>query len=122
MTAEELKRIFSRNLKNVMDSCGKTQKDIVDDLNFRQATVSDWLNGKKYPRMDKVEMLAKYFNVPITALIQKSNGIVLTAAEQQLVEKYRQLDDDGRAEVDIIIDAKLQVQKAKSKDTRGKAI
>ena len=122
MTAEELKRIFSRNLKNVMDSCGKTQKDIVDDLNFRQATVSDWLNGKKYPRMDKVEMLAKYFNVPITALIQRSNDVILTAAEQQLVEKYRQLDDDGRAEVDIIIDAKLQVQKAKSKDTRGKAI
>lgn len=122
MTAEELKRIFSRNLKNVMDSCGKTQKDIVDNLNFRQATVSDWLNGKKYPRMDKVEMLAKYFNVPITALIQKSNDIILTAAEQRLVEKYRQLDDDGRAEVDIIIDAKLQVQKAKSKDTRGKAI
>ncbi len=122
MTAEELKRIFSRNLKNVMDSCGKTQKDIVDNLNFRQATVSDWLNGKKYPRMDKVEMLAKYFNVPITALIQRSNDVILTAAEQQLVEKYRQLDDDGRAEVDIIIDAKLQVQKAKSKDTRGKAI
>ena len=122
MTAEELKRIFSRNLKNVMDSCGKTQKDIVDNLNFRQATVSDWLNGKKYPRMDKVEMLAKYFNVPITALIQRSNDVILTAAEQQLVEKYRQLDDDGRAEVDIIIDAKLQVQKAKSKDTHGKAI
>lgn len=122
MTAEELKRIFSRNLKNVMDSCGKTQKDIVDNLNFRQATVSDWLNGKKYPRMDKVEMLAKYFNVPITALIQRSNDVILTDAEQQLVEKYRQLDDDGRAEVDIIIDAKLQVQKAKSKDTRGKAI
>lgn len=122
MTAEELKRIFSRNLKNVMDSCGKTQKDIVDNLNFRQATVSDWLNGKKYPRMDKVEMLAKYFNVPITALIQRSSDIILTAAEQQLVEKYRQLDDDGRAEVDIIINAKLQVQKAKSKDTRSKAI
>ena len=32
MTAEELKRIFSQNLKNIMERCGKTQKDIVDNL------------------------------------------------------------------------------------------
>lgn len=122
MTAEELKRIFSQNLKNIMERCGKTQKDIVDNLNFRQATVSDWLNGKKYPRMDKVEMLAKYFNVPITALIQKNDNLVLTAAEQRHIEKYRQLDADGQAEVNIIIDAKLQVLQAKRKATREKAI
>ncbi len=122
MTAEELKRVFSRNLKNIMERCGKTQKDIVDNLNFRQATVSDWLNGKKYPRMDKVELLAKYFNVPITALIQKNDNTVLTAAEERLIEKYRQLDADGQAEVNIIIDAKLQVLQAKRKATQGKAI
>ena len=32
MTAEELKRIFSQNLKNIMERCGKTQKDIVDNF------------------------------------------------------------------------------------------
>ena len=122
MTAEELKRIFSQNLKNIMERCGKTQKDIVDNLNFRQATVSDWLNGKKYPRMDKVEMLAKYFNVPITALIQKNDNLVLTAAEQRHIEKYRQLDADGQAEIDGLIDLKLKLQNAKSKDIHGTAI
>lgn len=122
MTAEELKRIFSQNLKNIMERCGKTQKDIVDNLNFRQATVSDWLNGKKYPRMDKVEILAKYFNVPITALIQKNDNLVLTAAEQRHIEKYRQLDADGQAEIDGIMDLKLKLQNAKSKDIHGKAI
>ena len=122
MTAEELKRIFSQYLNNIMERCGKTQKDIVDNLNFRQATVSDWLNGKKYPRMDKVEMLAKYFNVPITALIQKNDNLVLTAAEQRHIEKYRQLDADGQAEIDGLIDLKLKLQNAKSKDIHGTAI
>lgn len=123
MTAEELKRRFSINLKTVMEKHGKTQKDIVEALNFRQATVSDWLNGKKYPRMDKVEMLAQYLNVEITDLIQKNdNGFNLTAAEQRHIEKYRQLKADGKAEVDGIIDLKLKLQAAKSKDTRGRAI
>ena len=122
MTAEELKRVFSRNLKNIMERCGKTQKDIVDNLNFRQATVSDWLNGKKYPRMDKVELLAKYFNVPITALIQPNDNTVLTVAEERLIKKYRQLDADGQAEIDGLIDLKLKLQSAKSKVIHGKAI
>lgn len=122
MTAEELKRVFSRNLKNIMERCGKTQKDIVDNLNFRQATVSDWLNGKKYPRMDKVELLAKYFNVPITALIQPNDNTVLTVAEERLIKKYRQLDADGQAEIDGIMDLKLKLQSAKSKVIHGKAI
>lgn len=75
---------------------------------------------------DKIEALAKIYDVSEAYImgweLPQVNNAFLTAAEQQLMEKYRQLDDDGRAEVDIIIDAKLQVQKAKSKDTRSKAI
>ena len=67
MSNESIKQLFAKNLKNIMNEKGKTQSDIVKDLQFRQATVSDWINGKKYPRMNKVEMLAKYFDVPITA-------------------------------------------------------
>ena len=122
MTAEELKRIFSQNLKTLWKDAERPKKDIVDNLNFRQATVSDWLNGKKYPRMDKVEMLAKYFNVPITALIQKNDNLVLTAAEQRHIEKYRQLDADGQAEINGIMDLKLKLQSAKSKVIHGKAM
>lgn len=71
MSNENIKQLFANNLKKIMNEKGKNQSDIVKDLQFRQATVSDWINGKKYPRMNKVEMLAKYFNVPITALVDK---------------------------------------------------
>ena len=69
MPIDEIKKMFSTNLKQIMLDHSKTQSDLVKDLNLRQATVSDWLNGKKYPRMDKVELLAKYFNVSINDLI-----------------------------------------------------
>ena len=69
MPIDDIKKMFSTNLKQIMLDHSKTQSDLVKDLNLRQATVSDWLNGKKYPRMDKVELLAKYFNVSINDLI-----------------------------------------------------
>ena len=44
MPIEEIKLKFAQNLKNFMQKQNKTQSDLVKDLSFRQATVSDWLN------------------------------------------------------------------------------
>lgn len=52
MDADEIKQAFSKNLKLYMSLADKNQSDLVRDLHFAQSSVSDWLNGKKYPRMD----------------------------------------------------------------------
>ena len=57
---QKQKDIFSKNLKYQLNIHKKTQADIVNDLNITSSTVSDWVNGKKYPRMDKVQILADY--------------------------------------------------------------
>lgn len=41
----------------------KTQMEIVHDLGVSQATVSDWINGRKYPRIDRLQQLADYFGI-----------------------------------------------------------
>ena len=51
------KQIFSENLRRHMELSRKTRKDISESLGISYYTVSDWVNGKKFPRMDKVEML-----------------------------------------------------------------
>ena len=61
MSTEEYRKIFARKIQLYMDKTGKTQQDIIDDLGFQSGTVSMWVNGKRLPRMDKIEMLAKYF-------------------------------------------------------------
>lgn len=64
------KNIFATNLNRYMNECGKTRKDISNALNVSYYTISDWCNGKKYPRMDKVEMLADYFGILKSDLIE----------------------------------------------------
>ena len=110
MPIDEIKLLFSKRLKEIMSNHDKTQGDLVRDLNFRQATVSDWLNGKKYPRMDKIEKLAHYFGLSINELLLTSPlapALSLTQQEEKLIKKYRQLDADGKEEIDDIIDVKL---------------
>lgn len=109
MPADEIKRLFSINLKRIMLENGKTQSDIVKDLSFRQATVSDWLNGKKYPRMDKIEMLAQYFRISIDELISvsKQEKMSLSSLELALIKKYRQLSASDKQEILNMIDFKF---------------
>lgn len=65
------KNIFAYNLKRHMDEAGKTRRDICNALGISYFTVSSWVNGTKYPRMDKVELLAQYFGISKSDLIEE---------------------------------------------------
>lgn len=64
------REVFSRNLRTLMQQLGKTRNQICDDLDFKYSTFNDWYNGNKYPRIDKIEMLANYFGVLKSDLIE----------------------------------------------------
>jgi transcriptional regulator with XRE-family HTH domain len=53
-----------------MEENGKSRKEVCEALGVSYYTFSDWVNGKKYPRMDKVEKLANYFNILKSDLIE----------------------------------------------------
>lgn len=85
------KEIFASNLKNYMDIYKKDRNDICKILDIPYTTLSDWLNAKKYPRIDKIELLANYFN------IQKSDLIEDKESTTDSLGKYKDLfDKDGR--------------------------
>lgn len=65
------KEIFAKNLNYYMNLNKKDRYDICTTLNFKYSTFSDWCNGKKYPRIDKIEMLANYFNIKKSDLIER---------------------------------------------------
>ncbi len=58
-----LKYIIGDNVKYYLMLNNKTQKDLAKELNISKSVVSSWCTGVRIPRMDKIDMLAKYFNV-----------------------------------------------------------
>jgi transcriptional regulator with XRE-family HTH domain len=64
------KEILSKNLKKYMRNSGKDRTTIAEDLGFPYSTLTDWVNGKKYPRINNIEKLADYFKVSKSDLIE----------------------------------------------------
>ena len=64
------KEIFARNLRKQILRSGKHRKQIAEDLNCSYSTLTEWINGKKYPRIDRIEILAEYFNISKSDLIE----------------------------------------------------
>lgn len=58
---KEYARIVAMNLKRLMHEKGVEQKDIAESLGVSRTIVSQWMNAKRTPRMDKVDALCRYF-------------------------------------------------------------
>ena len=68
----------------------KTQSDLINDLGFNKSAVSTWCNGTRLPRMDKVELLAQYFKISRSDLMEEKsqdNSFSLTARDERDIEK-----------------------------------
>ena len=111
------KDVFASNLKRYMEVSGRSRNDISEALGISYFTVSDWVNGKKYPRMDKVEMLANYFGVQKSDLIELKSEKVspeepkLTEGEQILLDLFRRVPEDKQELVLQMIRAALGTPK-----------
>lgn len=76
------KQILSDNLSYYMTIKGVDRNTLCEALNFKYSTVSEWLSAKKYPRIDKIEMLANYFDIEKSDLIEDKRIIELRATDE----------------------------------------
>lgn len=109
------KNVFASNLKRYMEVKGKSRNDISDALGISYFTVSDWVNGKKYPRMDKVEMLANYFGIQKSDLIEQKEEKSpvepqLSEGEKMLLELFRLVPKDQQQMVIEMIRVALKTK------------
>lgn len=64
------KEVFAKNLKFYMKKYNKSRNDIAKITKVPYSTVSSWCNALYYPRIDKIEMLANYFNILKSDLVE----------------------------------------------------
>ena len=65
-----MNQTFSKALNYYLNLRGKTQQDLINDLNYSSSTVSQWCNGKTIPRMDRIKDLATYLGIDKTDLLK----------------------------------------------------
>ena len=82
MTETNARKVFGRNLTDLLYEKRITQKDLGKYMGVSSATTSDWCSGKKMPRIDKLISIAHYLHVEMSDLVD----------ERPAVEENRQQD------------------------------
>lgn len=88
MNAEWSKDVFAKNLKYYMERSGKNQKELAAVVGVSAPTFNEWLKGKKFPRIDKIEKMAQYFGILKSDLIEDK-----TAEHREMQQKNSTLAD-----------------------------
>ena len=99
------KKTMSENLTRYINLSGKTKRALADEFGVAYSTFNDWTNGKKYPRIDKIEMMANYFGILKSDLIEEKKigdipeeadfhaKILMDKEVLKMLEKYYSLND-----------------------------
>lgn len=66
-------KMVSRALAYYTALNGKTQVDIVNDLNFASSTVSQWFSGRNIPRIEALITLADYLKIDVSDFLRDPN-------------------------------------------------
>lgn len=66
----ENRKVMAKNILKYMEKNNVNATEICKALNIKQNTFSDWINAKTYPRIDKLEMLANYFGITKSDLVE----------------------------------------------------
>ena len=65
------KETMAKNLSYYVERSGRTKKEIAETIGVAASTFNEWTKGNKYPRIDKIEMLANYFGILKSDLIEE---------------------------------------------------
>lgn len=108
------KVVFSKNLRHYIEKSGKDRRELSEIWGFPYSTVTEWVNGKKYPRIDRIEKMADYFGIKKSDLIEEkvpddirekndtdvgSKGDVLDEVDIAFYNHFKELDEDQQETV-----------------------
>lgn len=67
---KSVREIFAENLLELIESKKIDQRDLAIYLGVSDSAISHWIKGNKYPRIDKIQKMADFFNVPKSRLTE----------------------------------------------------
>lgn len=92
------KKVMGFNIQRHLDKMGITRKDFAKAIGVPYSSLTDWINGKSYPRIDKIELMANYFGIQKSDLVEDST-IVRTNGQDEMYKS-------GDAKNEIVVSDK----------------
>ena len=92
------REIFARNLKRYVKRSGKQQKEIAEAVSISAGTFNDWMRARVYPRMDKIQLLAEYFGITKSELIDEwdAEAEKQRKKDQEVLELFHKVPEEKR--------------------------
>ncbi len=112
MATQKQKDTFAKNIKYYLNERGLTQTQLAKILDYPEMTVSNWVNAKYYPRIDKIQEMADFLSINKSDLIEdkiETNTNKLTTDQEQLITHYNNSNTQGKT---IILTTAKNISKA----------
>lgn len=77
MTKDQ-REIFAENLTRLVNGSKLPQSEIAKRINISPQTFNTWIQGKAIPRMGKIQLLADYFKIEKSDLIEEKSNITIS--------------------------------------------
>ena len=106
MDKEQLKKIFSANLRAMIERSGKEQKTIASDLGINAPTFNQWVTGVALPAAYKIQMIAEYLGCTTEYLLGEKDShiaVTLNDNEYHFLTQYRDADESTKEMVRRIL-------------------
>lgn len=65
------KKIMAKNILYYMNKHQKNRNEMCEALGVKYTTFTDWVKGNSYPRIDKIELMANYFGISKSDLVEE---------------------------------------------------
>ena len=126
------KQVMAKNIRYYMEKNGLNATDLALELDFKYSTVLDWLKANTYPRIDKIEMMANYFKIEKSDLVEdkstkSENQDISTMVEdlmnnlnstQTLMFKGEPMDETTKELVRASIEQAARIAMARHKESK----
>ena len=100
MSEKEFNEIFSRRLRFYLSQNNMSQIELAKILGVSASSVSDWVNGRKSPRMNKVDTMCELFNCRRSDFLEDTPTspylVALSPEDHEFLQAYHSVSPELR--------------------------
>ena len=105
MSDDLIKKNISKNITKYREQAGLSQKELASKLGVVPSRISNWETGANCPTIDILFEVCETLGVSINDIygVYPDSKFILKYDEQEIIKKYRALDEHGREMVDFTL-------------------